>query len=105
MPLVEAPQSVPAAAEARFDRRGCDALYLRDLLDGKSLYVVDQEESPTRVFLVDLASGRKRLWKEFDACGRSGAVVQGILLTPDGTSRVVGCSQWLSNLYFIEGLH
>jgi eukaryotic-like serine/threonine-protein kinase len=77
---------------------------IRWTADGKSLYVFDPKGSPTRVFLADLSSGRKRLWKEFDACGRSGAHLVSILLTPDGTSRVVACSQWLSNLYFIEGL-
>jgi serine/threonine protein kinase len=77
---------------------------IRWTADGKSLYVFDPRGSPTRVSLVDLSSGRKRLWKEFDACGRSGAHLGSILLTPDGTSRVVACSQWTSNLYFIEGL-
>ncbi len=73
--------------------------------DGKSLYVYRDEESPTRVSLLELSTGRKRFWKEFDACSRSGSNLFSILLTPDGTSQVVTCSQWLSNLYLIEGLH
>jgi serine/threonine protein kinase/Tol biopolymer transport system component len=77
---------------------------IRWTADGKSLYVFEPGGSQARISLVDLSSGRKRLWKEFDACGHSGAHLHSVRLTPDGTARVVTCSQWLSNLYFIEGL-
>ena len=61
-------------------------------------------ESPARVSLLELSTGHRRFWKEFDACSRSGANIQNIQLTPDGTSQVVTCGQWLSNLYIMEGL-
>jgi eukaryotic-like serine/threonine-protein kinase len=77
---------------------------IRWTADGKSLFVYQDGESPIRVSLVELSTGRKRAWREFDACSRSGANVVSILLTPDGTSQVVACSQWLSNLYIMEGL-
>ena len=77
---------------------------IRWTADGKSLYFYRDGGSSVRVFLVDLSTGRKRFWKDFDACSRSGASLQSILLTPDGTSQVVACQQWLSNLYIMEGL-
>ena len=79
-------------------------LPIRWTADGKSLYVSHRGDNPVRVSLLDLSTGRKRFWKEFDACSRSGADFFGILLTPDGTSQVVACTQWLSNLYIVEGL-
>ena len=72
--------------------------------NSKSLYVYNEEKAPTRISLMDVSTGEKRLWKELDACGRSGDFLQSILFTPDGASRVVTCQRWLSNLYVIEGL-
>jgi serine/threonine protein kinase/Tol biopolymer transport system component len=77
---------------------------IRWTADGKGLFVYHDGDSPVRVSLLELSTGRKRPWKEFDACSRSGANFFSILLTPDGTSQVVACQQWLSNLYIMEGL-
>jgi hypothetical protein len=79
-------------------------IVIRWTADGKSLYAFHRGDNAVRVSLLELSTGRKRFWKEFDACSRSGANFFNILLTPDGTSQVVACQQWLSNLYIMEGL-
>jgi hypothetical protein len=73
--------------------------------DGRSLYVFRRDELPTRVFRVDVATGRKDLWKEVgpsDAAGVTG--IGHLLITPDGVSYVYNYVRSLSDLYLVEGL-
>jgi serine/threonine protein kinase len=73
--------------------------------DRRSLYVYRPTESPMRVFLLDVASGRRNLWKElspFDGAGASGILE--IAVTPDGKSYAYDYGQVLSDLYLVEGL-
>jgi Tol biopolymer transport system component/predicted Ser/Thr protein kinase len=73
--------------------------------DRRSLYVYRPTQSPVRVFLLDVASGRRNLWKElspFDAAGASG--ILDIAITPDGKSYAYDYGQVLSDLYLVERL-
>ena len=72
---------------------------------GTSLYVASKEELPMRIFTVDLATGRRELWKELAPEDRAGALqVYGICLTADGTSYAYGTSRQLSDLFVVDGL-
>ena len=73
--------------------------------DGRSIYAYRPAQTPTRVFLVDVSSGRRTLWKElspFDPAGVS--VILNIAITPDGKSYAYDYRQVLSDLYLVEGL-
>ena len=71
-------------------------------VDSRSLYVYDPLERPLRVFLVDLETGQKSLWKEIPL-DASAARVR-VRVTPDGRSYVYGTTTITSELYLVEGL-
>ena len=67
--------------------------------DGRSLYVSRIGEP--RVWLVDVATGQRRLWKEIQpTAGRFFRM----RVTPDGRSYVYTTQRFLSELYVVEGL-
>jgi Tol biopolymer transport system component len=73
--------------------------------DRRSLYVYQRGELPARVYQVDVATGRKQLWRELmpaDSAGVTDIVV--VCPTPDGSSYVYSYARILSNLYVVEGL-
>jgi Tol biopolymer transport system component len=74
--------------------------------DGRSLYVYRPEtEPPTKVYLLDVASGQRKLWKEImpaDPAGTYG--IDGLAVNPDGKSYVYTLGRILSDLYLVEGL-
>jgi eukaryotic-like serine/threonine-protein kinase len=72
--------------------------------DGKALYVA-QFGNPARIFRLDLATGKRELWKELIPADPSG--VQGIgpiHITPDGKSYVYSLYRDLCDLYLVKGL-
>ncbi len=69
--------------------------------DSLSLYFLHRGEQPTRIWLLDLATGQKQLWKELPVDADQGIRVR---LTPDGKSYVRGGISVLSELYLVEGL-
>ena len=74
--------------------------------DGRSLYVVEQGPGPTRIIRLDLAIGKRELWKELIPADPAG-VSQGNIfpvLTPDGKSWAYSVARILSRLYLVEGL-
>jgi serine/threonine protein kinase/Tol biopolymer transport system component len=73
--------------------------------DGKSLYVYRRGEVPARVFRVDVATGKRELWKELQPGDATGLEeVANVWLTPDGKSYVYNHIRTLSDLYLAEGL-
>jgi hypothetical protein len=58
---------------------------------------------PDKIWLLDLASGRRTLFKEIQT-GEPVAGLPVLLLTRDGRSSVYGTTRTLSELYVIEGL-
>ncbi len=72
--------------------------------DGRSLYVFRRGELPAKVYRLDVATGRKELWRELmpaDPAGVSNIVP---LPTPDGGSYVYSYGRTLSDLFLVEGL-
>jgi hypothetical protein len=73
--------------------------------DGRSLYVFRRGQLPTRVVRVDIASGRRSVWKELmpnDAAGVGG--VMHVAVTPDGRFHAYSYQRNLSDLYLAEGV-
>jgi hypothetical protein len=73
--------------------------------DGGSLYIYRPDEpTPVKVYLVNVATGQKKLWKEIvpdDPAGTSGIRLQ---VTPDGKSYMYAMWREVSDLYLVEGL-
>jgi len=73
--------------------------------DGSQLFLSDPSELPTRVHKVDLATGRRELWREILPLDRVGvAGVEKIVLTPDATAYAYSYVQFRSDLYLVKGL-
>ena len=71
--------------------------------DSRGVYVHSAQERPLRVFLLDLETGQKRLWREFPLDESAGRVR--VRVTPDGRSYVYGTIVTVGELYLVEGLH
>jgi eukaryotic-like serine/threonine-protein kinase len=73
--------------------------------DGRSLYVYRGGDLPSKVYRLEIATGKRTLWKELMPPDPSGVEFVGpVLPTPDGTSYVYGYRRLLSDLYLVEGL-
>jgi eukaryotic-like serine/threonine-protein kinase len=73
--------------------------------DGKSLYVYRPGEFPAKVYQLDLATGKRTLWRSLAPADPAGVSQIGpIVMTPDGSSYIYGYHRTLSDLYLVEGL-
>jgi Tol biopolymer transport system component/predicted Ser/Thr protein kinase len=73
--------------------------------DGRSIYVFRFGEIPAKVFELELASGKRKLWKELVPADAAGIdTIRGITITPDAKAYVYGYIRTLSDLYLVEGL-
>jgi hypothetical protein len=73
--------------------------------DASTLYVYQPGEMPARAYRLDLATGKRTLWKQFLPADPAGVATIGpILITPDGKSYVYGFHRTLADLYLVEGL-
>jgi eukaryotic-like serine/threonine-protein kinase len=73
--------------------------------DGQFLYVYRPLEVPSRIFRLELSTGRRELWKELLPDDLAGVnVINAVLLTRDGRSYAYSCGQFLNDLYLVEGL-
>ena len=73
--------------------------------DGRSIYVYRRADLPAKVYLLDVTTGQRRLWKELmpaDSAGVSGIAPP--VMTADGTYYVYSYLRTLSDLYLVEGL-
>jgi serine/threonine protein kinase len=73
--------------------------------DGRFLYVYRQDELPTRVYRVDVATGRKELWRTIGPSDPAGVTGLGhLIFTHDGGAYIYNYSRVLSDLYMVEGM-
>jgi eukaryotic-like serine/threonine-protein kinase len=73
--------------------------------DGHSLFVYKLGEVPSTVNRLDLATGRKQLWKTLVPPDVSGVTdISSILITPDGNNYVYEYGRTLSDLYLVNDL-
>jgi Tol biopolymer transport system component len=69
--------------------------------DSRGVYVHGPQR-PLQVFLLDLETGQKRLWKEIPLDESAGGVR--VRVTPDGRSYVYSTTVTVGELYLVEGL-
>jgi Tol biopolymer transport system component len=74
--------------------------------DGRSLYIyLPDTEAPTKVYLVDVASGQRKLWKEITPADPAGTYgIDWLTVNPDGKSYAYSLFRILSDLYVVDGL-
>jgi len=70
--------------------------------DSRSVYVFSPRERPLKVFLLDLETGQKRLWKELPLDESVGRIR--VRVTPDGRFYVYGTTDVRSELYLVDAL-
>src|SRR5262249_39124305 len=68
--------------------------------DGRSLFVRRRGEVPLRIMTLDLATGRKELWKELMPADPAGvSTIAPVLITPDEKSYAYSYTRTLGDLY------
>ncbi len=73
--------------------------------DGHSIYLYRTGEVPAKVYRLELATGKKTVWKQIAPLDPTGVSTIGpILMTPDGATYVYGFHRTLGDLYLVEGL-
>ena len=73
--------------------------------DGRTLVVHRRGELPSKVYRLDVATGRKDLWKELIPLETAGlGDIGGVVLSRNGKSYVYGTGWILSELYLVSGL-
>jgi hypothetical protein len=73
--------------------------------DGHSIYIFPTGEVPAKVYRLELATGKKTVWKQIVPIDSTGVSTIGpILITPDGKTYVYGFHRTLADLYLVEGL-
>jgi hypothetical protein len=75
-------------------------------IDGKSLWIFRRGELPAHVYRLEIATGRRQLWKTIAPVDLSGVYsILDVEITPDGRSYFYSYSRVLSELYVVRGLH
>jgi len=73
--------------------------------DGSSIYVYKRFESPARIFRIDVATGRRELWKTIMPVDRAGLItIDNFVMTPDARAYAYSFQRILTNLEIVEGL-
>ncbi len=73
--------------------------------DGRSLWVFRRGEVPARIFSVEVATGRRSLWKTVEPPDAAGVYsIDQLKITPDGRSYFYSYRRTLSELYEVRGL-
>jgi WD40 repeat protein len=78
---------------------------IRFSADGRSVFVARPEEAPLRVFRVDLGTGARSHWRDFEPADRAGlSYVRNVLISADASAYAYQYRRWLSELYVVEGV-
>jgi len=73
--------------------------------DGRSLFVRRRGDIPQRITKLDVATGRKELWKELMPPDPAGVwIVSPVSITPDEKYYAYGFARSLADLYVVDGL-
>jgi eukaryotic-like serine/threonine-protein kinase len=75
------------------------------MADGRWLFVFDRAKIPGRVYRLEVATGKRELWKELVPLDPAGIdTLSPPALTPDGKTYVYSYNRILSDLFLAEGL-
>jgi len=69
------------------------------------VYLSRTGEIPAKIYKLELATGKKTVWKQIVPVDATGVSTIGpILMTPDGKTYAYGFHRTLGDLYLVEGL-
>ena len=71
--------------------------------DGRAVYATVFGKLPFQIYRVDVATGRRELWKTITPSDPTGVYSSDLILLSNG-SYVLNVKRWLSDLYLVEGL-
>ena len=72
---------------------------------GRQLYLLELGALPGKIVKVDVATGRRDVWREIQPVDRVGVSGIGMaLVTPDGSAWAYSYPQFRSSLYLVKGL-
>jgi dipeptidyl aminopeptidase/acylaminoacyl peptidase len=72
--------------------------------DGRAIWVHRTNESPTKVYRLDVTTGERTLWKELTPPDPAGVLqIAPILMTADGKAYVYSYRRTLDELFLVEG--
>jgi hypothetical protein len=73
--------------------------------DSRSLYFYRRGELPARIYRLDIASGKKELWRELMPSDSAGVIdIASVCPSPDGGSYAYSYARILSDLFLVEGV-
>jgi len=73
--------------------------------DGRTLFVQRPRSLPLPVFRIDLASGARTHWRDFEPEDKAGlSYVRDVVLSADGSAYAYQYRRWLCELYTVDGL-
>jgi len=72
--------------------------------DGRFLYVARTSEAPAQVYRMEIATGKKELWKTLMPADAAGVSSINPLPTRDGSAYVYNYTRVLSDLFLVDGL-
>ena len=72
--------------------------------DGRELFVFSLSDVPARVERVDVASGRRAVWRELAPPDRTAQTVRTVVMTPDARYYAYSSQQLLNSLYLLDNL-
>ena len=73
--------------------------------DDHSIYVYNTAGLPSNVSVLDITTGKRKLWKTIVPADPAGVdSIGNFIFTPNGKSYVYSYSRSLSDLYLVEGL-
>jgi hypothetical protein len=73
--------------------------------DGRSIYVTRLSALPGIIDVVEIATGRRTKWKEFQPVDASGVEQAGpAMISPDGTTYVYSFRRVLGDLFLATGM-
>jgi eukaryotic-like serine/threonine-protein kinase len=91
------PRDIPTAEAGEFP--------LRFSPDGRAVYLWRRGDIPARVVRLDLATGRREIWKTLLPADPAGVErISNVLVTPDGKGYAYCFARLLSDLFVVEGL-
>lgn len=73
-------------------------------IDSKRLFLASYLEDPVKVWILDVASGKRTEWGRPDVKEISAANMSNLLMTGDGKSWVIRYNKNIQDLYLLEGL-